>query len=78
MVHGLELQAPKKYEIDLSNEILNFDFGQGATKISKVKMEVEKNICGRCRPWVHLFEPGRVGRFFFQPPTLIFDIFAVP
>ena len=37
MFHELQLLAPKKYEIDLSNEILNFDFGQGATKISKVK-----------------------------------------
>ena len=42
MFHGLELLAPKKYEIDLSNEILNFDFGQGAAKISKVKVGVGK------------------------------------
>ena len=34
----LELLSPKKYEIDLSNEILNFDFGQGAAKISTVKV----------------------------------------
>ena len=38
MFHGLELLAPKKYEIDLSNEVLNFDFDEGAAKISKVKV----------------------------------------
>ena len=38
MFHGLELLAPKKNEIDLSNEVLNFDFGQGAAKISEVKV----------------------------------------
>ena len=27
-------------EIDLSNEVLNFDFGQGAAKIPEVKVEV--------------------------------------
>ena len=42
-MHGLGLLAPKKYEIDLyeidlSNEILNIDFGWGATKISKIKV----------------------------------------
>ena len=36
--HGLELQAKKKYEIDLSNEVLNIDFGQGVAKILEVKV----------------------------------------
>ena len=36
LFHGLEFLAPNKYEIDLSNEVLNFDFGQRATKILKV------------------------------------------
>ena len=38
LFHGLGLLAPNKYEIDLSNEALNIDFGQEATKISKVKV----------------------------------------
>ena len=27
-----------RYEMDLSNEVLNIDFGQGAAKISEVKV----------------------------------------
>ena len=30
--------SPNRYEIDLSNEVLNIDFGQGAAKISEVKL----------------------------------------
>ena len=30
------LWSPNRYRIDLSNEVLDIDFGQGATKISKV------------------------------------------
>ena len=36
--HGFGLMAPNRYEVDLSNEILNIDFGQGAVKISEVKV----------------------------------------
>ena len=32
----------KRYEIDLSNEVLNIDFGQGAAKIPEVKVGVQK------------------------------------
>ena len=35
---SLWLLSPNRYEIDLSNEVLNIDFGQEATKISKVKV----------------------------------------
>ena len=38
LFHGLELLAPQKYEIDLSYEVLNFNFGQGAAKVLKVKV----------------------------------------
>ena len=31
---------PNRYEIDLSNEVINIDFGLGATKISEVKVGV--------------------------------------
>ena len=37
---GRSFLAPNRYEIDLSNEVLNFDFGQGAAKIPEVKVEV--------------------------------------
>ena len=32
------LYSPNRSEIDLSNEVLNIDFGQGAAKISEVKV----------------------------------------
>ena len=41
----LELLSPYRYEIDLSNEVLNIDIGQGAAKISEVKVVGQKNIC---------------------------------
>ena len=34
---SLGLYSPNRYEIDLSNEVLNIDFGQGAAKISELK-----------------------------------------
>ena len=36
-IKSLELWSLNRYEMDLSNEILNIDFDQGATKISEVK-----------------------------------------
>ena len=42
LLHGLEILAQKTYEIDISNEALKIDFGQGAAKISKVKVEGRK------------------------------------
>ena len=33
--------APRRYVMDLSNEVLNIDFGQGAAKT----LEVKKDIC---------------------------------
>ena len=56
MFHGLELLALKKYEIGLSNELLNLDFGQGAAKISKVKVRGRKKIADSAR-----FEQMRTG-----------------
>ena len=35
---SLWLLSPNRYEIDLSNEVLNVDFGQEAEKISEVKV----------------------------------------
>ena len=37
---SLGLWSPNRYEIDLLNEVLNIDFGQGAAKISEVKVGV--------------------------------------
>ena len=37
--HDLVLLVPNTCELDLSNEVLKIDFGQGATKISKVKVK---------------------------------------
>ena len=38
MFKSLGLWSPNRYEIDLSNEVLDIDFGQGAAKISEVKV----------------------------------------
>ena len=32
------LWPPDLYEVDLSNEVLNYNFGQGAAKILEVKV----------------------------------------
>ena len=38
MIEKLGFWSPKRYKIDLSNEVLNIDFNQGAAKISEVKV----------------------------------------
>ena len=38
------LPAPNKYEVDLSNEVLNIDFDQGTAKISEVKVGLQKKF----------------------------------
>ena len=35
---SLGLWSPNRFGIDISNEVLNIDFGQGAEKISEVKV----------------------------------------
>ena len=40
--HGLVLLDPSKYEIDISNQVVNIDFGQGAAKVSEVKVGGQK------------------------------------
>ena len=37
--------APNRYELDLSNEVLIIHFGQGAVKISEVKVVGRKKLC---------------------------------
>ena len=62
---ALELLAPKKYETDLSNEVLNIDFGQGAAKISEVKVGGQKTYLPISPARTRAPGVGRVGRYFF-------------
>ena len=55
-VKSLGLWSPNRYEIELLKEVLIIDFGQGAAKISEVKVGGQKNICRAAG-----FEPMRVG-----------------
>ena len=64
--------------MDLSNEVLNIDFGQEAAKISEVKLEVIKGIYQLGWPKEHWFKEGLVGRYFFRTLTLTSDIFSAP
>ena len=64
--------------MDLSNEKLKIDFGQGAVKISDVKVGGRKKYLPTQPPWVHRSRTQQVGRYFFQPLTLTSDIFAAP
>ena len=45
--------SPIRYEIDLSYEVLNIDFGQGAAKISEVKVGDKKKISAYAAGPVH-------------------------
>ena len=66
------------YLMDLSNEVINIDFGQGAAKISEVKVGVwKKYLPTRLTPVTRVWA-GLIGRYFFWPPTLTSDIFAAP
>ena len=64
--------------MDLSYEVLNVDFGQGAAKISEVKVEGRKKYLPSGRVRTYAPAVGHVGRYFFRPPTLTSDIFAAP
>ena len=50
------LWFPNRYEIDLSNEVLNIDFVQGAAKIPEVKVGVWKKY--RHPYYISLIEIG--------------------
>ena len=66
-----ELWSPDRYEIDLSYEVLNIDFGQGAAKISEVKVGVRKKYMPVSLVQIYAPRFVRVGRFFF---TSNFDL----
>ena len=78
MVKSLGLCPPNKYEVDLSNEVPNIDFDQGAAKISEVKVGGRKKYLPNGRVRIRAPAVGRVGRYFFHPPTLTSDIFVAP
>ena len=70
--------SPNRYEIDLSNEVLNIDFGQGAAKVPEVKVGVPKKyLPTRLTPSTRV-RTGLIGKYFSQTPTLTFGIFAAP
>ena len=60
---GLGLLAPTRYEIDLSNEVLNIHFVRllGNAKISEVKVGGQKNLPDQPGPGRIGLESGRVG-----------------
>ena len=76
--YGLGLVATNRYEIDLSNEILNFDFGQEGAKISEVKVRGRKKNLPISPVRTHVPGVSRVGRYFFQTPDLTSGIFGAP
>ena len=51
--YSLGLQAPNRYESDLSNEVLYALVGQKAAKISEVKVGGQKKSARSARPRVH-------------------------
>ena len=61
-----EFLAPNRYEIDLSNEVLKIYFGQGAAKISEVKVGVKKSICRFDRLRAQGFKPDWLADIFFK------------
>ena len=76
--HGLRLLAPNRYEVDLSDEVLNIDFGQGAAKVPVVKFGVQKKYLPMRLTPVTWARTGPFGRYLFQTPTLTSGIFAAP
>ena len=47
--HGLGLQVPNRYELDLSNEVLKIQFGQGATKNIRGQVGGQKKLAHLAR-----------------------------
>ena len=74
----LELWSPNTYEMDLSNEKLNIDFGQETAKIKEVKVGGQKKYLPISPVRTHVPGDSRVGRYFFRTPDLTSGIFAAP
>ena len=63
--NGLGLLGPNRYVIYLSNEVLNIDFGQGATKISEVKVGRRKKYLPTRATACAWVRTRPLGRYFF-------------
>ena len=74
--NSLGLQSPRRYEIELSYEVLNIDFGQGAAKISDVKVGGQKKFLPSGPVRTRFARAGPSAEFFFKPPTLMAGSFA--
>ena len=61
---ALDSLTPKRFELDLSNNVLNIYFDQGASKISKFKIGGRKKICQVSQLLRGIVESGRVDAFF--------------
>ena len=72
------VKQTNRYEIDISNEVLNIDFGQGDAKIPEVKAGVGKKYLPTRLTLGTWVRTGLIGRYFFQTPTLTSGIFAAP
>ena len=66
VIQSLGLLSSNIFEIDLSIEVLNIDFGQRATKISEVKFRGKKNIS-----WLARFDTVHQG------PAVSADFFSI-
>ena len=51
--------------MDLSNEVLNIDFGQGAAKLSEVKVGGRKKYLPTRLAQGTRVQTGLIGRYFF-------------
>ena len=71
-VLGINLQS------DLSNEVINNNFGPGATKMSEVKVRGWKEYLPTWLTPGAWVKTGLIGRCFFWPPTLTSNVFAAP
>ena len=69
-------QAPSRYELDLSNEVLYTIVGQEATKISEVKVGGREGIADSARFETDMPRAWLIWQIFYKPPTLTFDIFT--
>lgn len=56
--------SPNRYEIDLSNEVLNINFGQGTAEISEVKAGGRKKYLPISIVRTHVPGASQVGRYF--------------
>ena len=73
-IHGF--WSPNRYEIDLSNEVLNIDFDQGTVKISEVKVGGQKKYLPISPVRTHVPRVSQVDRYFFRTSTLTYGTFA--